>query len=66
MWHNHSMIMRHISGGLRINFDHLGLLNMHLNLSNRVSLYFAPIEVQPPWQGIKPASPRLAALHITC
>lgn len=35
-------------GGLRVNFDRLGLFNAY-KPSTRVFLYFAPTEMRPPW-----------------
>lgn len=41
-------------GGHRINFDHLGFFNLHLNINTLVFLHIAPIKMQPPWLEIKP------------
>lgn len=46
----------HRSVGLQIIFDHQGFLNMHLNLSKRAFLHFAPIEML--------RNPRLPALQL--
>ena len=35
--------------GDRINFDHLEFINVHLKVSTRVFLHFAPIKVRTPW-----------------
>lgn len=48
-------------GGLRINFDHMGFLNVHPMQGARAFSHFTPIEMQPPRPGFDAAPPGLAA-----
>lgn len=52
------------SCGLRINFDHLRLFKVHLNLSTRVVFAFAPIKMRPLCPEIRPVTSSLAVQHL--
>lgn len=41
----------HHSGGLCIDFNHMGFSNMYLNLSTQAFLHFASTEIWPPQPG---------------
>lgn len=45
---------RSCSGGLRINFNHLKFLNVHINLTARMFLPFVYIDIQSLCPGIEP------------
>lgn len=55
----------HSRVAVQTDFDHLGLSDVHINLSTCVFLHFALTEIQPIRLGIEPASLILAAEHLS-